>query len=90
MLTNTSLSALRTLIFLAQAEPGAVLSLKGIAEKLGESPTYLAKISRLLARAGIVRAAKGVNGGVQLGRVPEQITLLSIVEACRDRVGRIL
>jgi len=86
MLTNTSLSAVRELIFLAQAEPGVVLSLKTIAETLGESPTYLAKISRLLARAGIVRAVKGVNGGVQLGRPAAQISLLSIVEACQGAI----
>jgi Rrf2 family protein len=83
MVTRTSLLAIRTLIFLAQREPATIFPLKGIAEGLGESPTYLAKVARLLVKAGILRAAKGVKGGVQLSRPPAQITLLAIIEACQ-------
>jgi Rrf2 family protein len=83
MLGKTSLSAIRTLIHLAQSEAGACVSPRRIAEALGESPTYLAKVCRLLVRAGILRAEKGVRGGVWLSRPPAQVTLLSIIEACQ-------
>jgi Rrf2 family protein len=54
-----------------------------MAEQLGESPTYLAKVMRLLVRAGILRAHYGATGGVVLNRDPENITLLAITEACQ-------
>ena len=86
MLTRTSLSALRCLLYLARQEPGAVLPPKRIAEDLSESPTYLAKTARLLVKAGILRAEKGVKGGVQLSRPPAQISLLAVVEACQGAI----
>jgi len=86
MLTKTSLSALRSLLYLAQQEPGAVVPPKRIAEELGESPTYLAKTAHLLVKAGILRAEKGVKGGVRLSRPPAQISLLAVVEACQGAI----
>lgn len=83
MVTKTSLSAIRALILLGQQEPGTVLSPRRMAEMLGESPSYMAKITRSLVKAGLLRAEKGVKGGVQLGRQPRQITLLAMVEACQ-------
>ena len=87
MLNKTSLSAIRTLLFLLEQEPGVVLPPRRIAEELSESPTYLAKITRLLVRAGILRAEKGVKGGVQLLRPAADVTLLSVVEACQGTVA---
>jgi len=63
MLSGTSLSALRTLVYLSQHMP-AVISPRRIAEDLGESPTYLSKVTTQLVKAGVLRAEKGVKGGV--------------------------
>ena len=60
-----------------------VISPKKIAAELGESPSYLAKVSGLLVKAGVLRAEKGAKGGVQLAKRPTQITLLEVVEACQ-------
>jgi len=57
-----------------------------MAERLGESPTYLAKVVRHLVKAGILRAHRGVSGGVTLNRPPEEISLLSLVEACQGTI----
>jgi len=57
-----------------------------MAEHLGESPSYLAKVVRHLVRAGILKAHRGVSGGVVLNREPQNITLLAIVEACQGTV----
>ena len=57
-----------------------------IGERLGLSPSYLAKVARFLVKAGILRAHRGAYGGVSLGRPPEEITLLSVVEACQGVV----
>ncbi|HEX9015240.1 MAG TPA: Rrf2 family transcriptional regulator, partial [Chloroflexota bacterium] len=42
---------------------------------------FLAKIVPALARAGLLRSYRGSGGGIALGRPPEQITLLDVVEA---------
>ena len=73
MLSGTSLSALRTLVYLGQHMP-AVISPRRIAEDLGESPTYLSKVTTQLVKAGVLRAEKGVKGGVQLARPASEIT----------------
>jgi Rrf2 family protein len=82
MLSGTTLSAIRALLFIGQQGPD-VISPKKIALELGESPSYLSKVSGLLVKAGVLRAEKGVKGGVQLARPPSHITLLEVVEACQ-------
>jgi len=52
-----------------------------MSERLECSPSYLAKTFGALVRAGILRSVRGVHGGVLLARRPDQISLLSIVEA---------
>jgi Rrf2 family protein len=86
MLSKTTISALRALIYLARREEHGCVSPRRIAEALAESPTYLAKSLRHLVKTGILRAEKGVHGGVRLGRQPAQVTLLSIVEACQGAI----
>lgn len=86
MLTKTSLLAIRALLVLAQGEPGASVAPRRIAEVLGESPTYLAKVLRLLVRVGVLRAERGVKGGVRLNRAPSEVTLLTVVEACQGAI----
>lgn len=44
-------------------------------------PEYLKKRLQVLARAGILESAPGVQGGFRLGRRPERITLMDIVTA---------
>lgn len=86
MLGKTSVSAIRTLLLLAQQGEGACLPPRKLAECLGESPTYLAKVTRHMVKHGILEAAKGAKGGVRLMRRPEQVTLLAIVEACQGTI----
>jgi Rrf2 family protein len=86
MFTKTSLSAIRTLTYLGLHPIEGAHSLRAVAENLGESPSYLAKVARLLVRAGILQAQRGVMGGVLLNRSAEDITLLSIIEACQGTI----
>ena len=87
MITKTTLSAVRALVYLGLHGQEGSLSPRRIAEQLGESPTYMAKVTRLLVRADLLRAEKGAKGGVRLGRAPSQITLLAIVEACQGSLA---
>lgn len=83
MLTQTSITATRLLIHLGRSTGDEPAAIRQTAKLLGESPTYLAKVARQLAMAGIVRAQRGVAGGVMLNRPPSQISFLAIVEACQ-------
>lgn len=70
-------------MYLACREGEGPLSPRRIAEELNESPTYMAKVARHLVKAGILRADKGVKGGVRLSRTPQAITMLEVVQACQ-------
>jgi Rrf2 family protein len=86
MISKTTLLAIRVLNFLGRQPGNSVLSQRKMAEALQESPTYLAKVTRELVRAGILRAEKGARGGVHISRAPNEITLLQIVEACQGAI----
>ena len=86
MLNKTTITAIRTLVFVG-LNPGAEpSSVRCIAERLGESPTYMAKVAGLLVKAGILQARRGVAGGIELNRPAEQINFLEIVEACQGTI----
>jgi Rrf2 family protein len=74
--------ALASVISMAQnyesAEPVTVVS---ISEKLGISKIYLEQVFSLLKRGGIVNSLKGSQGGYQLARMPQQITLTDVLSA---------
>jgi Rrf2 family protein len=86
MLTKTTETAVKALIHLVLLKAESPVSPKQLAQNIGTSPTYLAKIAALLARAGILRSYRGAQGGVLLAGPPEQVTLLAIVEACQGRI----
>jgi len=86
MITATTESAIRTLVFLCQAGEERPVSPRQVAKLLGGSPTYTAKITGLLTRAGILKARRGVAGGILLARKPADISLLDIVQACQGLV----
>jgi len=84
---------------LAQGTGYAVLALGYIASAAGkpmlvrdiasgcELPApYLSKVVNRLARAGLVRTQRGINGGVTLAREATDISLLEVCEALDDPV----
>ena len=86
MLTRTSITAIRLLIFVGSSNSTQPAVLAQAAAKLDESPTYLAKVARMLVRAGILRASRGVGGGVILNHAPTDITFRAVVEACQGAI----
>lgn len=52
-----------------------------LAEQLGLNQPTLAKICRLLSKAGILRASRGVQGGYVLCQSPEAISLHAVMTA---------
>ncbi|MFN0104724.1 MAG: RrF2 family transcriptional regulator [Bryobacteraceae bacterium] len=86
MITKTSLSAIRALMYISRHEEEGPVSPRRIGQDLNESPTYMAKVTRHLVRAGILRAEKGVKGGVRLSRPAQEITMLEVVQACQGKL----
>ena len=82
MITGTTELAIRWLVYLAVGNHEGPLSPKRGAQFLDCSPSYLAKTSNILVKAGILQSVRGIHGGVLLAKSPEEITLLEVVEAC--------
>jgi Rrf2 family iron-sulfur cluster assembly transcriptional regulator len=59
---------------------GPVL-LKDLAKRQGISVKYLEQLVGPLRKAGLVTSKRGVRGGFQLSRPPEEIKMLDVVEA---------
>lgn len=83
MLTQTSETAIKALIYLALEKSTEPVPPRQIAEEVGASPSYMAKITRMLVKANILRSHRGALGGVSFSRKPQDITLLNVVEACQ-------
>lgn len=49
--------------------------------------SFLGKIFQNLAKAGIVKSARGSGGGFSLARMPAQITALEIIEAIEGPIA---
>ncbi|MDD3174629.1 MAG: Rrf2 family transcriptional regulator [Herbinix sp.] len=57
------------------------ITLISISEKLGISKIYLEQVFSLLKHGGIVNSIKGSQGGYQLSRAQQQITVYDILSA---------
>lgn len=55
--------------------------LKDLAQRQGLSVKYLEQLVGPLRKAGLVKSKRGVKGGFQLSKPPEQIRMLDVVEA---------
>jgi len=65
-------------------EPERQLSAGDIAEKYGISNNHLAKVLRVLGRAGLVESTRGVGGGYRFAGNAKRTTLLAIIEMFED------
>jgi Rrf2 family iron-sulfur cluster assembly transcriptional regulator len=79
--SHTSELAIRATLYLALQPPGKLSPIRQIARETGLPGPYLAKITRRLIQAGLVRAFRGPGGGLELGRAPETISLWTVVAA---------
>ena len=79
--------ALRAVIWLAQ-RPGQAQKVREIAEGTRSAPGYLVKVLQGLAKAGILSAQRGSQGGFTLERDPAHLTVLEVINAI-DPIERI-
>ncbi|MEX0585460.1 MAG: Rrf2 family transcriptional regulator [Pirellulales bacterium] len=77
-LTTQTDYALRTLMFLAARSGRATVS--EVAGLFGISVHHVAKVVNQLARQGYIRSVRGIGGGIELARLPEEVRIGEVVE----------
>ena len=80
-ITRAADYAVRVLIHLASAPHGHKYPLNELAVATGVQESFLSKILQRLVHQGMLISQRGSGGGFVLNRAPDQITLLSVVEA---------
>ena len=78
---------LQILIDLATHDPEKPRMLKDIAESQQISEKYISRLVIDLRRAGLIRSVRGVKGGFHLAKLPEEITLLKVLETMEGPVS---
>ncbi|MBQ9337484.1 MAG: Rrf2 family transcriptional regulator [Lentisphaeria bacterium] len=78
---------LRILIDLAMHDPEKPRMLKDIAKSQQISEKYISRLVIDLRRAHLIRSVRGVNGGFFLAKLPEEITLLDILETMEGPIS---
>jgi len=80
-LTRKGEYAIRGIVYLATRPGDQVCLLSDIAAAVDVPQTFLAKIFQQFSKIGLVRSYRGTGGGFVLGRTPDRISLLEVVEA---------
>lgn len=80
-LTRAGEYAIRCVLYLAMHSDRALIGRKEIAEAMDVPAQFLGKVAQQLARAGIISIRQGSQGGYELARQPEDITLLAVIES---------
>jgi len=78
-LQQSTLLGLYAVLELANAE-GEQLSAADIAEKFDVSINHLAKVLRILVKAGLLQAARGAGGGYRFTGNAKRTTLMEVIE----------
>lgn len=72
--------ALAAMITMSQKySDGDCITVISIADKLGISKIYLEQVFSLLKKSSLVNSVKGAQGGYQLARLPQQITVYDVL-----------
>ncbi len=79
MLSQTAEYALRAMVYLGDQQ--APVTTASIAEATLVPVGYLAKVMQQLHRAGFVKAQRGPHGGFSLLKLPQDTTVLEVVNA---------
>jgi len=76
--------SLRTLMFLAVRPKRQTVA--AVADFFQISQTHIGKVVNHLARLGYVRSIRGIGGGLELARSPDEITIGEVVRAVEGNV----
>ena len=83
LITRASEYAILSLIVLTKAT--SAVDSDTLSKQLSIPKSFLAKILQALAKKGILKSYKGVNGGFMLNKDPKDITMLEIMSAVEGK-----
>lgn len=81
MLSTRGRYGLKAMVDLSMAYGQARLSTVSLAELQGISDTYLEQLVSALKKAGLITSTRGAQGGYELSRPPEEITIHQVLSA---------
>lgn len=76
--------AFHALAYMARRPQGQSLGAGELAQAVGASPSYLAKLLQKLSRAALVTSRRGFGGGFSLARPPSEISMAAVILALSD------
>ena len=79
--------AVRALVELAQNNDGQPVPIGDIANKRGIPLQFLEQLFSSLRKAGILNSHRGVRGGFSFKKLPEDVSVLDVVEALDGNVA---
>lgn len=85
--SQTAEYALRAVVWLAD-HLDTPQTTRQIADATRVPAGYLAKVLQAMGRAGLVRAQRGLGGGFTLARLPDELSVLDVINAV-DPIQRI-
>lgn len=85
--SESSTIGLHAMLHLAAHAQEGPVQMRVVAEAYRVSEAHLAKVMQRLGKAGLIRAARGPNGGYMLSQLPEEVTLLQVYEAIEGDVA---
>jgi Rrf2 family transcriptional regulator, iron-sulfur cluster assembly transcription factor len=83
LITRASEYAILSLIVLSKAD--SPMDSETLSNQLSIPKSFLAKILQALAKSGILKSFKGVNGGFSLLKNPKDISMLSVMSAVEGK-----
>jgi Rrf2 family protein len=86
-LTKASEYGILTLLYLAKQPEGQLSDTARIAEVERIPLSFLIKLVPSLVKAGLIRSHRGANGGLELGRPAETVTLRQVIEATEGEIA---
>ncbi len=86
-LSTKSRYGLRALFDMAYHSGSFPTQIKDISRRQAISPRYLEQIFQDLKKAGLLKSRRGPQGGYQLSRKPEDITVLQVVLAAEGEMS---
>ncbi len=83
LITRASEYAILSLILLSKAD--SPQDTETLSTKLAISKSFLAKVLQTLAKNGILKSYKGVNGGFVLAKDPKDINMLTVMTSVESK-----
>ena len=88
--------ALRLMLDLAYNHTGSFIPIKNISQRQDISDKYLEQIITQLSRAGLVKSARGAQGGYMLAKEPQEYTVgdecvtMEVWREIKDAVNKVV